>query len=115
MSIQTQTDAVHCEQIPLEGRDRGHLTPADADHWLFRIPERPDNNADFVELYNRGTTPADLANWSLQYASAAGNSWTSKVLLTGMHVLCTLLVGVSSGLPLFLFFRERRLREVSQA
>ena len=26
-------------------------------------------------------------------------------------VLCTLVVGVSSGLPLFLFFRERRLRE----
>ena len=30
-------------------------------------------------------------------------------------VLCTLLVGVSSGLPLFLFFRERRLKEVRQA
>jgi hypothetical protein len=26
-----------------------------------------------------------------------------------VYVLCTLLVGVSSGLPLFLFFRERRL------
>ena len=30
-------------------------------------------------------------------------------------VLCTLLVGVSSGLPLFLFFRERRLEEVRHA
>jgi len=29
-------------------------------------------------------------------------------------VLCTLLVGVSSGLPLFLFFRERGLRESGQ-
>ena len=26
------------------------------------------------------------------------------------YVVCTLLVGVSLGLPLFLFFRERRLR-----
>jgi Terpene cyclase DEP1 len=30
-------------------------------------------------------------------------------------VLCTLLVGVSSGLPLFLFFRERRMRGVRHA
>ena len=27
------------------------------------------------------------------------------------YVLCTLLAGVSSGLPLFLFFRERRLNQ----
>jgi hypothetical protein len=27
-----------------------------------------------------------------------------------VYVLCTLAVGVSPGLPLFLFFRERRLR-----
>ena len=30
-------------------------------------------------------------------------------------VLCTLLVGVSSGLPLFLFFRERGLKELRHA
>jgi hypothetical protein len=30
-------------------------------------------------------------------------------------VLCTVLVGVSSGLPLFLFFRERRLRDARRA
>lgn len=30
-------------------------------------------------------------------------------------VVCTLLVGVSSGLPLFLFFRERSLRDAARA
>ena len=25
---------------------------------------------DFIELFNRGTSPASLAGWSLQYASA---------------------------------------------
>jgi hypothetical protein len=32
-----------------------------------------------------------------------------------VYALCTLLVGVSSGLPLFLFFRERRLRGAARA
>jgi predicted extracellular nuclease len=27
---------------------------------------------DFIELFNRGTTPVSLAGWSVQYASAAG-------------------------------------------
>jgi hypothetical protein len=32
---------------------------------------------DFVELYNNGTTPIDIAGWSVQYASAgAGNPWS---------------------------------------
>ena len=32
-------------------------------------------NADYVELHNRGTTAVTMTSWSLQYASAAGNSW----------------------------------------
>jgi lysylphosphatidylglycerol synthetase-like protein (DUF2156 family) len=32
-----------------------------------------------------------------------------------VYVLCTLLVGVSLGLPLFLFFRERRLNAEQHA
>lgn len=27
---------------------------------------------DFMEIYNRGTTPVDLGDWTIQYASAAG-------------------------------------------
>ncbi|SDT82187.1 hypothetical protein SAMN05216371_7018 [Streptomyces sp. TLI_053] len=37
---------------------------------------------DFVELYNRGTTPVSLTGWTVQYASAAGSSW-SKTTLSG--------------------------------
>ncbi|HNG61925.1 MAG TPA: lamin tail domain-containing protein, partial [Cellvibrionaceae bacterium] len=36
---------------------------------------------DFIEVFNRGTAPVNLNGWSLQYASAAGNSWTNKTLL----------------------------------
>ncbi|MBL8924591.1 MAG: lamin tail domain-containing protein, partial [Myxococcaceae bacterium] len=39
-------------------------------------------NADFVELHNRGSTPVSVTGWSIQYASAAGTSWTS-IALTG--------------------------------
>jgi len=37
---------------------------------------------DFIELYNRGSAPVDLATWSVQYASAAGTSW-QRTNLTG--------------------------------
>lgn len=40
-------------------------------------------NRDFVELVNKTTAPVDLAGWSVQYASAAGTSWTTKTNLTG--------------------------------
>lgn len=30
---------------------------------------------DFIELFNRGTTPVSLSGWSVQYASSAGTSW----------------------------------------
>ncbi len=37
---------------------------------------------DFIELYNNGTAPVNLATWSVQYASSAGTSW-AKTNLTG--------------------------------
>ncbi|MFG2919430.1 lamin tail domain-containing protein [Kitasatospora sp. NPDC048298] len=37
---------------------------------------------DFVELYNRGTTPVSVTGWTVQYASATGSSW-SKTTLSG--------------------------------
>lgn len=40
---------------------------------------------DFIELFNRGSTPVSLAGWSVQYASAAGTSW--QVTPLGSHVL----------------------------
>jgi hypothetical protein len=35
---------------------------------------------DFVELHNRGERPVELAGWSIQYASAAGGSWSVTAL-----------------------------------
>lgn len=37
---------------------------------------------DFVELYNRGTTPVSVTGWTVQYASATGSSW-SRTTLSG--------------------------------
>ena len=31
---------------------------------------------DYIELFNRGTTPVDVTGWSVQYASANGTSWS---------------------------------------
>jgi hypothetical protein len=39
-------------------------------------------NSDYVELYNRSDAAVNLAGWSVQYASAAGTTWSS-VSLTG--------------------------------
>jgi uncharacterized protein len=30
---------------------------------------------DFIEIFNRGTTTADVSGWSVQYAASAGTSW----------------------------------------
>jgi predicted extracellular nuclease len=38
---------------------------------------------DFIELTNNSSSPVDLTGWSIQYASAAGTSWTNKIALTG--------------------------------
>jgi uncharacterized repeat protein (TIGR02543 family) len=35
---------------------------------------------DFIELYNRGTDPVDLTGWTVQYASAAGSTWSTTAL-----------------------------------
>jgi uncharacterized protein len=37
---------------------------------------------DFIELYNRGTSPVSVAGWTVQYASATGSTW-SKTVLSG--------------------------------
>jgi endonuclease G len=30
---------------------------------------------DFVEIFNRGNSPVNVANWSIQYASTSGSNW----------------------------------------
>ncbi|HEV7857584.1 MAG TPA: lamin tail domain-containing protein, partial [Pyrinomonadaceae bacterium] len=47
---------------------------------------------DFIELFNRGNTPASVNGWSVQYASATGNSWqvtnlTNVTLQPGQYYL----------------------------
>lgn len=37
---------------------------------------------DFIELFNRGADAVDVTGWSVQYAAAAGTSW-SKTILSG--------------------------------
>src|SRR4051812_19158673 len=38
---------------------------------------------DFIELYNRGSTPVAVTGWSVQYASSGGTTWTNRTALTG--------------------------------
>jgi DNA/RNA endonuclease G (NUC1) len=47
---------------------------------------------DYIELFNRGTSPVSLNGWSVQYASATGTSWavtplTSVTLQPGQYYL----------------------------
>jgi predicted extracellular nuclease len=60
---------------------------------------------DFIELFNRGTTTVNLADWSVQYASAAGTSWQvttlSGSLAPGQYYLVQEAAGAggTTGLP----------------
>ncbi len=35
---------------------------------------------DFIELYNRSTSPVNMAGWSVQYASSTGSSWSTTAV-----------------------------------
>ncbi|MBI5482479.1 MAG: lamin tail domain-containing protein [Deltaproteobacteria bacterium] len=44
-------------------------------------------NADFIELFTRGTASVDVGTWTIQYTSATGSSWgNQKVALTGKTI-----------------------------
>ena len=59
-------------------------------------------NQDFVELHNNAATPVNLAGYSIQYASAAGTSWTvgalpSVVVPAGGYYLVGLATGATGA------------------
>ena len=61
-------------------------------------------NADFVELFNRGTVTQSLLGWSLQFAPGGGAGWSvmplSGTLEPGKHLLVRLGTSGSSGASL---------------
>jgi predicted extracellular nuclease len=42
---------------------------------------------DFIELFNAGSTAVTIGGWSVQYASATGNSWSNKTNIPAGVVL----------------------------
>jgi hypothetical protein len=59
---------------------------------------------DYVELFNRGGTTVDVGSWSVQYATAAGNTWSVTPLTgsiaPGRHLLVQLGPTGTVGSPL---------------
>ena len=60
---------------------------------------------DFIEIFNSGTTPASLAGWSVQYASATASTWsvtplTPVTLQPGQYYLVQEASGGSNGITL---------------
>jgi hypothetical protein len=59
---------------------------------------------DFVELFNAGTSSADLSGWSVQYATSAGTSWQTTPLSgsigSGQYFLVQLASGGTVGAAL---------------
>lgn len=64
----------------------------------------PFNN-DFIEVFNRGSSPVSLSGSSVQYASAAGTTWhvtplTGVTLAPGQQYLVAEASGGANGAPL---------------
>jgi lamin tail-like protein len=59
---------------------------------------------DFVELFNRSSSPVDLSGWTVQYASAASTSWAATALSgsiqPGHYYLVQLASTAAVGAPL---------------
>jgi hypothetical protein len=53
--------------------------------------------ADFVELFNRGSTPVALDGWSLQYAPAAATTWQATPLSGTIQPGANYLVQLAGG------------------
>jgi hypothetical protein len=52
---------------------------------------------DYVQLFNRGTSPVDLTGWSVQYASSASTSWSATALSGTVAPGRSYLVQLASG------------------
>jgi hypothetical protein len=52
---------------------------------------------DFVELFNRSSSPVNLAGWTLQYATAAGTAWQATPLSGSIPPGGYFLVQLASG------------------
>ena len=51
---------------------------------------------DFIELFNRGSSPVSVNGWSVQYAAAGGTSWATTILSgTNTHTGQTTIAGGS--------------------
>jgi DNA/RNA endonuclease G (NUC1) len=85
--------------------------PPDVDHIVISQIYGGGGNSgatftnDYVELYNPTGVSFNLAGWSLQYASAAGTSWTNKqpiggTIAPGEYFLIGLASGGANGAPL---------------
>ncbi len=59
---------------------------------------------DFIELFNRGTAPVDVAGWSVQYASSTGTTWQvtalSGTIQPGQYYLVQEAAGTGGTTPL---------------
>jgi lamin tail-like protein len=52
---------------------------------------------DYVELFNRGSSPVNLTGWTVQYASAASTSWSATALSGSIAPGHAYLVQLASG------------------
>src|SRR5262249_52515113 len=59
-------------------------------------------NADFIELFNRGSSPVSLNGWSVQYAATTGTNWqktdlSNVTLAPGQYFLIKESMGTTGG------------------
>ena len=87
------------------------VTPAPLDHIVISQIYGGGGNSgatythDYVELYNPTTATVRLNNWSIQYSSATGTTWTLKqpiggTIAPGEYYLVRLATGGANGSPL---------------
>lgn len=59
---------------------------------------------DFIELFNRGSSPVNIAGWSVQYTSATGTTWQVTALAgtiqPGQYYLVQQAAGAGGTTPL---------------
>lgn len=94
----TESPTITDSTTPADPTQNGDLSDAVAVTEVFPNPDGPDNEDEWIELTNGGTSPINLGNWTITDASGASYTFPNTVIVEPGETL--VLYRTESGISL---------------